>query len=164
MTITERILHSAFRAMRPSRVVMALSATVILGCSALSVDRPELDRLRSERKAWDALAIMDYDMVFERNCFCDPESLKPVRIEVRGDQVVSVVRTGTGADVPQSEWVNYPDIDQLFDLLDTWFQQKDTEATATYDADFHFPARVNGSTKGALDSTITYSVTEFRKQ
>ena len=144
-------------------VVWTLSV-LALGCSALSVDKPELDRLQSEHRAWDALGIVDYDMVFEVNCFCDPDTLKPVRIQVRGDQVISIVRAVTGEEVPASQWENYPNIDQLYTRLETYFARDDTEATATYDADYHFPVRVNGSTKGALDSTITYSVTEFRKQ
>jgi hypothetical protein len=151
---------------RSSFLLILLSAgcLVATGCSLIGPDNQQLEDLRSQRRAWNRLAIRDYDVVLERSCFCEPESLRPVHIRVRADQTQSIVRVSTGDTVPANRWSLYPNIDALFVWLDGYLRQEDTVVQVTYDPALHFPVEVNGYVKDALDSGIRYTLSQFTQR
>ena len=55
----------------------------------------ELELARN-RQRWASSATHDYEFDFRRLCFCPPEATEQVRIVVRQDAIVSVVRLRDG--------------------------------------------------------------------
>jgi hypothetical protein len=96
-----------------------------------------------------------------QSCFCDPNTLKPVRVEVRGGQIARVVKVETGDTVPTIERYAYTDIDGLFDRLEAYVMVDDAEFSASYDPAFHYPVEASGSIRNAAYSGFTYTLSEF---
>jgi hypothetical protein len=145
--------------------VAALLALLVVhpACSILGPDNQELDTLRVRRGAWQKLAIVDYEVTLALSCFCDPDSLRPVRITVRDQLTVSIVDAASGAAVPLRRWPDYRSIDELFDWLDTFLQQRENVARVTYDSTYHFPVQMSGYTKDTLDSGVGYELSDFEE-
>ncbi len=84
---------------KPLIVLLPLLAGCVIFSSKEGDVQGELDL---NRALWDAAAIHDYSISFQRLClFCSVEFLIPVRITVRGDTINEVTDLDTGAPVQE---------------------------------------------------------------
>lgn len=132
------------RRARPGLVLLALLAA----CSS-PTDQAR-DDLRENRERWQALGLHAYSFEFRRVCFCGGP-LRPVRVVVRGDSIVSVTDAATGGP-PQflaAGWV--ATVDQVFDEL---IRDSATAASMelAFDPTYHFPSHAKvDRIKNAID-------------
>ena len=136
-----------------------LLLVVCAGCDFLT-GGSELDKLRSNRDRWDALRIADYDFDYRLSCFCATEATQPVRIEVRGGVMASVINLSTGDPVPPQSFVTWPTIDSLF----VWTERNLAHGYTleiTYDASHRFPAHVDGDIPRVVDDEFVRTATNF---
>jgi hypothetical protein len=111
-------------------------------------------RLRWAR--WQMTGIRSYGFNLERSCFCTPETVMPVRVDVRDGRVVTVRALTDGQSLP-SQLV--PTIDSLF----RWaIREADAggRVEASYDPLLGFPVRI---VIGTLenDAGVAYHVADL---
>jgi hypothetical protein len=117
-------------------------ALVTMSCSitepsSRSDDRLELTR---NRQRWTSAGMHDYAFDYQLLCFCAPESTEPVRITVRQDAIVSVVRQRDGlAAGTQYGW---PRVDALFDDIQRRLDQNVARITVDYDPTYGYPRSI----------------------
>ncbi len=125
---------------KPLLVLLPLLAGCVIFSSNEDVQR-ELDVSRAQ---WDAAAIHDYSMSFQRLClFCSFEFLIPVRITVRGDTISEVTDLDTGAPVVEPVEGVFLTIDEVFDVIQGSINQGAAEIDVRYNSTFGYPTDVS---------------------
>ena len=121
------------------------AATLVLATVSCSITEPTSrdraqDELTRNRQRWVAAGIHDYAYDYQRLCFCAPESTQPVRITVRQDAVVAVVRQSDGQPVDAK--YGWPRIDALFDDIQGRLDQHVARIDVDYDATYGYPRSI----------------------
>jgi hypothetical protein len=125
---------------KPLLVLLPLLAGCVIFSSNEDVQR-ELDVNRAQ---WDAAAIHDYSMSFQRLClFCIVDFQIPVRITVRGDTISEVKDLDTGAPVVEPVEGVFLTIDEVFDVIQGSINQGAAEIDVRYNSTFGYPTDVS---------------------
>jgi len=134
--------HQPGARLRGLRFAAAMLALATVSCSITeptSRDRAQ-DELTRNRQRWVAAGVHDYVYDYQRLCFCAPESTQPVRITVRQDAVVAVVRQSDGQPVDAK--YGWPRVDALFDDIQGRLDQHVARIDVDYDATFGYPRSI----------------------
>lgn len=134
--------NSVARALPRSFVVAAL-AGLIAACSS-STGPVDLEQLDAAQARWAQRSFADYSYEARIICFCTPEVLNRVRVEVRGDQIATVTDVATDQPVPRAFWDSWRTIDDLFARIRLGPLSSNTvRIDAVYDADLGFPRDID---------------------
>jgi len=127
------------------RIKPLLVLPLLVGCVIFSSPEEDIQgELDVNRALWDAAAIHDYSMSFQRLClFCSVEFLIPVRITVRGDTIHEVTDLDTGAPVVEPAEGAFLTIDGVFDVIQDAINQNAAEIDIRYNSMFGYPTDVN---------------------
>jgi hypothetical protein len=117
---------------------------LLVGCVIFSsIEEDVQEELDVNRALWDAAAIHDYSMTFQRLCsFCSIEFLIPVRITVRGDTIREVTELDTGVPVAPSTEGAFLAVDGVFDFIQDAITQNAVEIDVRYNSTFGYPTDV----------------------
>jgi hypothetical protein len=143
--------------------VLALLA--LEGCGLFGSTREsELQReLNRNRRHWEAQAIDDYRYVGRRGCYCGNEVTRPVVVEVRDGEVVSVAYQESGGAVEATYAGLWPAMEGVFDILQDALDQEAVDVTARYDADHGFPEHIAiDYSENVVDEELAYTVEDFQ--
>jgi hypothetical protein len=136
----ERMLHR----LSPRSAVVAATGLLLAAC-ALVTEPDRLDGaaqdLAVNLRRWRDHGYVDYDYVVSNQCFCLLGGV-PVRVVVRGNQVVSVFHEGTGQPVAASVAGAYGTVDFLFAVIDGAIKARAASIRAAYDLALGYPADV----------------------
>lgn len=145
---------------KPLIVLLPLFAGCVIFSSNGEDDQGELDLNRS---LWDAAAIHDYSMSFQRLClFCSVEFLIPVRITVRGDTILELTNLDTGAPVQQPAEGAFLTIEGVFDVIQGAINQNAAEIDVSYNSMFGYPADVNiDPSRSLFNDDSQFQIREF---
>lgn len=147
-------------AQRPSRAGWLVLTLFVVGCS--SPLGPEQDSLASARARWNALSLDGYTYQFRRACFCPPEFVREMRIEVLGDVVNSAIYVDTSEPVTLPE-ADIPTIDDLLAEIQAAIDSEAFLVVATYDQTQGFPTSVSiDFIEMAIDDEMAFTVTAFQ--
>jgi hypothetical protein len=119
-------------------LAVGLTSCNITGTSARTEQELELAR---NRQRWASAGVHDYEFDFQRSCFCLPQATEPVRIVVRRDAIVSVVRTSDGQPASTSYTV-WPRVDELFLDVQQRLEQKIERLEVSYDPTYGYPRSI----------------------
>jgi Family of unknown function (DUF6174) len=112
------------------------------GCSITGTSRTDEElELARNRQRWASSATHDYEFEFRRLCFCPTEVTEPVRIVVRQDAIVSVVRLRDGQPASTSFTV-WPRVDDLFADVQQRLEQRTERLDVRYDPTFGYPLSI----------------------
>lgn len=92
--------------------------------------------LAANRSKWEALGILSYEYETNETCYCDPDTLRTVRVSVEEGVVTSVVAVGNG-EVLENE--GYETIDEQFDRVEEAFDFPADFVTIRYDPLYGYP-------------------------
>ena len=137
------------------RLLLLLPFTAACALFEDSTPREELVRRRAR---WEALGIRDYDFTFRRVCYCLPEDVQRVRVEVRAGSIARIVNRQTGEPVVSSD--RWPTVDSLFVWTERHFEDG-YRITLDFDEVHHFPTRVTGDIPQYADDEFDYLSSEF---
>jgi hypothetical protein len=124
-------------------IAVVASLTGVAGCSVTGTSArtgAELELARN-RQRWASSATHDYEYEFRRNCFCPPEATEQVRIVVRQDAIVSVVRTRDGQPA-STTFAVWPRVDELFTDVQRRLEQPTERLDVSYDPTFGYPRSI----------------------
>jgi hypothetical protein len=146
---------------RPSsRHFITLGLTLALwGCGDSLAPRFELERARER---WAARRPNAYAFVVIRSCFCLPESIGPVVVEVDDDGRVSrrFVDPQLAGSAP-SETL-FPTVEGLFAVVEEALARDAHRVEATYDARLGHPIQIDiDYDELAVDEEVSYIISDF---
>jgi hypothetical protein len=123
----------------------ALACSLSLGMSCSITDpggrsAESLDLARN-RQRWTSARLHDYEFDYQLLCFCAPDATEPVHIVVRGDVIVSVVRSRDGLPAV-TKYGGWPRVDELFSDVERRLEQPVARLDVTYDATFGYPRSI----------------------
>ena len=138
----------------------------LAGCVIFTSDAKDLQTELDENRAlWDAAAITDYSMRFQRLClFCAVDFLIPVRITVRDDTIDTVTDLDTGAAVAEITEGTFLTIDELFDFIQDAIDQNASEIDVRYDEVLGYPTDVNiDLSRSFINDDAQFEIREFQE-
>lgn len=135
---------------------LIMAGLLVSGCGAS--DGPVNARLgsRGELSQWRAQDWTDYRFDFARHCFCVPEALEPVTIEVSGGRISAVRSRRTGEELPRTASAPWYTIEELFRLV----RDAERAGVRPLRVRYHplgYPAEIELGTL-ASDAGVRYSV------
>ena len=106
----------------PFPSVRLLSAVILAG-SVLGCESPlsphDRDALRVAEALWAGRDFEEYSFEIRRECFCPPLLTDWARVEVKGENVTSVVLLSTGEEVLPPARDMFPTVNQVFATIRT---------------------------------------------
>ncbi len=132
----------------------------LAGCT--DVLGPEDDPLTAARARWSAADADAYVFEFRRSCFCVPDFIRQVRIEVLAGTVNSAVYLDTGDAVPPP-LDSVPTIEDLFDEIRAAIDGNAFSVVADYDDNLGYPRSVAiDFIENAIDDEMAFDVSSFQ--
>jgi hypothetical protein len=132
---------------RPSLRALTCAAALALSlASGCSITEPSgraagAAELARNRQRWASSNIHDYEFDYRLSCFCAPDATEPVHIVVRGDLIVSVVRTRDGLPAV-TRFGGWPRVDELFGTVQQRLEQGAARVDVTYDPALGYPRSI----------------------
>ncbi|MCH7682486.1 MAG: hypothetical protein IIB35_02080 [Gemmatimonadetes bacterium] len=137
---------------------------LLVGCVIFSSNEEDVqEELDINRALWNAAAIHDYSMSFQRLClFCSVEFLIPVRITVRGDTIYEVTDLDTGAPVAEPAPGAFLTIEGVFDAIQGAIDQRAAEIDVSYNSMFGYPTDVSiDPSRSLFNDDTQFQIREF---
>lgn len=132
----------------------ALALICLTSCDLITGATPE-------RALWDALAIQNYDFVFEKTCFCGFNRPNPVKLSIRDGAVSAATPVGSFIGTMPA-LSTYPTIDSLFAILARAEKASPRGVTVKFDPTYHYPTKIAvDPIKNAIDDEVTYIAQGF---
>ncbi len=138
---------------------------LLVGCVIFSSIEADLQwELDVNRALWDAAAIHDYSMTFQRLCQCSIGFLIPVRITVRGDTIREVTNLETGAPVEEAAQGAFLAVDGVFDFIQDAINQNAAAIDVDYNSTFGYPTDVIiDFSRSQLTDDTQFLIGEFKQ-
>ncbi len=137
---------------------------LLVSCVIFSSDEADVQgELDANRAVWDAAAIHDYSMTFQRLCsLCSVEFLIPVRLIVRGDTIDEARDVDTGAPVQEPAVGAFLTIDEVFQVIQQAIDQTAAEIDVSYNSTLGYPIDVDIDLRRSQFSDDTqFQIREF---
>lgn len=101
------------------------------------------ETLRRNQRKWAEQQVKEYQFVFRRVCFCIPEFVRPVVINVRDGKIVAVRYADRDQQsVLPENFHRYQTVDELFAIIQQAIDQKAHRINVAYDQKRGFPTAV----------------------
>lgn len=128
------------RAVVAAPIVVAVA--VLASCDLVEPEAHGDGTLRAEiehhRALWESRAFRDHRFTLRRLCFCPPEVVEPVRVEVRQGRAVDFRRLD-GTPVDPSLHPFYPTVDGIYSILLDAVVRGADDVDVEWDDDFAVP-------------------------
>ncbi len=137
--------------MRPYWI--GLIALVLLGCGRDDATGPSYDHLPEryralaetvdqERERWETNRPPAYQFTYQRICFCVPDWVRPVVIDVTDDRIGRILYADDATPVGPTYWKSYHTIDGLFALIDSALARDAAQVTVQFDEALGYPTQL----------------------
>jgi hypothetical protein len=138
---------------------LVLVALTGFGCTTSPLE-PESDALTRARSRWATAAVESYRFEFQRFCFCAPDFIRRIRVEVIDGSVRTVVYVDSSEPVPDPTAA--PVIEDLFEEIQDAIDRQAHSLVTEYDAELGHPTEVSiDYLEFAVDEEMAFSVTAF---
>jgi len=121
-------------------VIIALAS-----CSGLAQEthvKLPSDNYHDNLQRWQQAGWQDYDISYQRQCFCLPEHLRPLRVELRRGKITNAVYAddGSALDPEINYWLK--SVDDWFELISEAILLPAAEIQVSYDEKLGFPVSI----------------------
>lgn len=144
-----------------TRLAFSLLLLLPLACSPAPDATEPGSPAAAALERWEAAGLQDYRFDFQQQCFCVPEQVQPVTIEVRGGRVARVTARETGQDITGVEGLHWFTVPDLFRVIDAARRDGVTPLDVRYDPDLGYPTSIEAGSLAA-DAGAVYSVSNLR--
>lgn len=135
-------------------------ALPIAGCSSTPLE-PQRNEWGAALARWEAADIASYAFEFRRLCFCGPDVIRRMRIDVEDGSVLAAVYVDTGEPVSDPA-ISPPTIDDLFAEIEDAIDRRAFSLIAEYDPELGYPIDVSiDYLEFAIDEEMAFQVFEF---
>jgi hypothetical protein len=137
-------------------VLPLLAATASCGRDLTGPQQAALRELDAARARWAEQELTDYDYDYRLLCFCPPELLQPVRVQVRDGAVTAVHNKAD--DQPRAPLSNWSTIPGLFDKIQDYIERPGSVVKVDYDSATGIPTSASiDPIPNAVDDEIGFS-------
>lgn len=143
-----------------SRFILWWLVLLPFACSP-APDASAPDAPAEAQRRWEAAALLDYRFDFQQNCFCVPEQVQPVTIEVRGGRVTRVISRATGQDITGAEGLHWRTVPDLFLVIEGARRDGMEPLAVRYDPELGYPTSIEAGSLAA-DAGAVYSASNLR--
>ncbi len=151
-----RTSHASLRSSRWIRARsywIGLIALVLFGCGRDDATGPSYDHLPERYRAlaktfdaqqerWRDSKLQSYQYTYQRTCFCEPDWIRPVVIDVVNNRIERIVYADDGAPVDSTYWASYHTVDGLFALIDSALARDAAQITVQFDEALGYPTQL----------------------
>ena len=144
--------------MKTFRIISILSIFLMIVSCDIDDESSDETGVEVQIEKWVASNIKNYDYTLQITCFCIREYTLPKRIEVRGNNIVSV------EDKPFENEDNSPyrTIDGFFEYILEQQQLNPAEEKIEYDTEFGFPSYIFFDISEMIaDDEILFTLSDF---
>lgn len=131
----QRAIAMASRSAR--RFLLVLLGALAASCGGDALTNPRVAALEVARARWAAAGLSSYSYALRRRCFCPPDFLGPARLRIESGVVVE--QTYVESNLPVPTGIEFPTVDELFEILGSAYEQNAHEVTVTYHPDLGVP-------------------------
>jgi hypothetical protein len=126
----------------------------------------EQTELSLNQSKWQDANITHYRFNLDVGCFCAFRSQMPATVEVKDNQVISIVDVNgetLSADDPMNEFIlKYATLDRIFSEIDSDTVREADKLTISYDPTYGFPSEIFiDYIERAMDDELSINVTAF---
>lgn len=156
--------------MLPKRLRLGVALSLASVCGLLGCgggDAPLLSKSQSDltrsQAQWKSANIRSYRYTLRRSCFCSPDTLAAVVIEVRNGAAFSV-KTSSGASADAASVADMDTIDEIFAKLQSVLNTPKGAVNASYNALYGYPATANiDPIPDAADDELGLEISDFQR-
>lgn len=91
---------------------------------------------------WRLAAINDYDIHYQKGCYCLADHQRPVQVKIRSGQIVEAVYIDDQQVVSLSSKNDLKSVSDLFDLIDEAMAKPAAELAVSYDQSLGYPTSI----------------------
>lgn len=148
--------------MKTNMVRLAALAFAMFTLTSCSSMVSPSEKLAGARARWAQRAPASYSITMRRGCECLPETVGPATVTV-SNGAISVHYTATGAAVPKVYVGVFPDVEGLFDLIESAQKNNYDEVDVEYDQELGYPKTISiDINKQTIDDEFGIYVQEFK--
>lgn len=141
---------------------LALGCVALTGCGTTGPGAPFSIELANNARLWAGQAPDAYRYAVRRLCFCGPEAIGPVRMDVVDGQVVSMVYVEGGGPVDSDYESLFPTVEGLFAVLADALERDAVQIDVTWDPETGIPVDFFiDYDEGIADEELGFTVTEM---
>lgn len=155
--------------MRLSRLALASAMVLLVGCGSAassggskspSVTPP--DNLEDARKLWQQRGVGTYAITAQMTCYCPPDLVQPIRLEVEAGTLVSWKGLDRPLENLTSNDAQRLTVEGLFEFIDKAQRREAHKLEVSYDRQYGFPKRIDYDGHPMIaDDERQYRLTDF---
>jgi hypothetical protein len=143
------------------KLILLFLVLTLAACS-----KGEQTELSLNQSKWHDANITHYRFNLDVGCFCAFRSQMPAAVEVKDNQVLSIVDVNgetLSADDPMNEFIlKYATLDRIFSEIDSDTVREADKLTISYDPTYGFPSEIFiDYIERAMDDELSINVTAF---
>jgi len=125
-------------------VILVFIVAALVACSGL-VQQPLSvnDEYQQNLQRWQNLAWQNYDVSYQRQCFCLPEQLKAIRVEVRAGSIANAVYADDNSPLAAGIEYDLITVNGLFGLIVEAIERPADQLHVSYDKALGFPDSIS---------------------
>ncbi|PCH62825.1 MAG: hypothetical protein COC09_07240 [Gammaproteobacteria bacterium] len=129
----------------PYRIIApAIFFLLLVACSGLAQqERFAGDRYHQNFQKWQQAGWQDYDLIYQRQCFCLAEVLKKIRVEVRDGRIVSAGYADGNSRINPDRDYDLKSIDDWFELISEAIDRPADSLQVRYDERLGYPRSIS---------------------
>lgn len=123
---------------------LALLAFVMSACAGLVAEpSPTRQAYLDHLERWRDQAWVNYDMVYQRRCYCLPQHSRPLRLQVRNGVISQARYADDGARLDDGVEHDLKTVSDWFEVIEAASRYPAASLDVDYDAAFGFPREID---------------------
>lgn len=125
------------------RTLLLSFLSAVVACSGLVEQTSAADdEFHRHLQKWRLAAINDYDIHYQKGCYCLADRQRPVQVKIRSGQIVEAVYIDDQQVVSLSSKNDLKSVSDLFDLIDEAMAKPVVELAVSYDESLGYPTSI----------------------
>ena len=125
-------------------VVVGFVVALLSACSGLAQPLPPVvAEYQENRQLWQQANLQNYDMSYQRQCYCRTELLRPLRVSVREGRIASALYADDGSILLPDLDYDLKSVGDFFDLIADAIDRSADKLHVSYDDTLGFPSSIS---------------------
>lgn len=144
---------------------MLLAAMLVSGCTGGEMELKPVADLDAAKALWVGAGVDKYEMTIEQRCYCPLELVQPIRISVKGDEIVAVKGLEMAIEKEDLAKSELKTVTKLFEFLEQAKAGQPQKLIERYNPQYGYPERIeyDGHARVADDEYV-FLIRDFSPQ
>ena len=122
--------------------VIVISLLMLSACSSFAQqDSVGEAGMHHHLKQWQTMRLQDYDLLYQKHCYCLPDHLRSIRVEIRNGEVAQALFVDTNSPVVKD--IQLETISTFFELIDQAQKKSAYKIEVDYDSAYGYPKSID---------------------